>query len=395
MKKISIAMYSTVKGSGWKSDQICLLKENGKNKFSYLKYGIKRRKEKEAKNEKLSYIPMVLSSLYYRIANIFGAKKYYGYMLGEELFGLIYKNKILVDSSSLVLCKARPISIINKLTNSDKKIVLEYSEMHPEFMARVLLEEYIKFNISVKNRYIFTDVKAVNDSKIAIEKADKIIVLNKESKNSFINEGIDDTKLCVLNLPAKSRLNNNARIKLSTHGETTFISTAFHSFVKGTHRLLLAWREANITDSTLMIVGPLNKDIQQFIKDNGPFKRVKYTGRVDIKSLYSSLVRPVGISLSYAEGFSRSTLEYLEHGFPVIVSKVCTLDTIKNEVQGFIVDTNDNTKIVETLRLMAKDRNLYSELVSNIQSGHCMNLLTDEEYVEGLEQIFDEVINEN
>lgn len=390
-------MYSTVKGTGWKSSQFIYLKSSFLyKKYNLIFYGMKRRKEKEEEKETLSYLPMLASSIYYKLSKILNLKRHNGYILGEKIFGYLFSKKIKKENADILICKPRPLNIIK---NFNGKIILEYGETHPIFMKNKIEHDYSRFNITKKNQYIYNDPRAIKNSLEAIEHAHSVILLSEESKKTFTQFYDRIDKFKVISFPtniSKEIINQKKEKKIVQNSKTTYICTAFHSFVKGTHLLLEAWKKLDIENVELLIAGPLNPDMSQYVNENGPFKNVKFLGKVNINHLYNSIEKGVGVSLSHAEGYSRATQEYLEYGFPVIITQICSLDQIRDGIEGIIIDVNNEKKIIDAIKKMNEfDYYLYSRnnALSCIEELAIKNNV--DTYTSRIDTLIKEILNEN
>ncbi|WP_228763915.1 glycosyltransferase, partial [Vibrio parahaemolyticus] len=83
-----------------------------------------------------------------------------------------------------------------------------------------------------------------------------------------------------------------------------FVTTAHHSFVKGTHRLIEVWKNIKSKNATLYIVGDLHKDMTEYLNKTDVPDNVKIVGRKNIEDFYKNK-NIVGVSYSLAEGYSR------------------------------------------------------------------------------------------
>ena len=128
----------------------------------------------------------------------------------------------------------------------------------------------------INNKYIYGDPIYNNICKESFENADFIISISKVSLDTYRESGYDLKKFKLISL-AGTDFEKQKEI-ITGRKKRAFITTAFHSFIKGTHRLLLAWRKAEIRDIPLIIVGNLCEDIKQFIDENGPFDNVIFVG---------------------------------------------------------------------------------------------------------------------
>ncbi len=354
MKKISIAFYSTFKKPGWKSEQLEVLVPQLKKENMFCKgYGIKRFEAVQEQDLVLSIYPLVLSKILSKLKFFSFIKGYYPYLLGELLTGSFFSKKISRDSSSIVYLKPRPMHIVKECKKNGKTIVLEFGEMHPNDTCERLLSEYKKYDIH--REYIFTSKYAIEQSLVSIELADVIVVLSEESKKSFMRNGVTEDKIRVINLNLEKKYNGI----YSDEKEFAFVSTATHSFVKGTHSLLLAWRRANINNMKLHIVGDLSEDIIDFINVHGPFDNVIFSGKQDINEYYNKF-NFIGILNSLSEGFGRSVIEYMGYGFPVITTPVATCDLVENNVNGFVI--NDENELITALNYFSTSSNKYQEM---------------------------------
>lgn len=387
MVRLSILFYSTYFERGWKSSQLSkVVNEFDKRGELEAGYGICRASNSHPKLY-LSRVPMMTARVISRLSFLPFIKDYYGYVVGEMLTGLFYAKSISRDSSNVVYVKPRPSMVLDRCKKNDKKIVMEFGELHPYETRELLQKEYSDFDMNVK--YIFTSDYAIEDSVKSIDLADIIVVLSKASYKSFLKWGVPKERLRVINLgvaePAKLKSSLTEIDK-----EYAFISTAKHSFVKGTHRLLLAWREAAIPNMKLYIAGDLSDDIIDFIKREGPFDNVIYTGAIDVATVYPQK-NFIGILNSVAEGYARSVIEYLANGFPVIVTPVSTCDVVQSGINGYIV--NSQEELIEKLKYFSTSYPKYSEYSSNaINSAEGV---TTDKYVRELHGLIEEVCNEN
>lgn len=354
-KKISIAMYSTVKGKAFKGAQLELLVPRLVELGLLNKcYAINRR-DVEADEEyyRLSRIPVYINLIVSYLSKIFRFPYFYARILAQHSFGSVFSKEIAKDKASIVYCHDKPHSIVKQCKQEGKKVLLEYGELHCRTMYERLIKDYEKYNI--KSRYIYTNKYYVGQAEKSIEIADKILVLSNETKRSFIENGVEEKKLVVVNLGLTKRYDN----EYHSRKPFAFISTAHHSFVKGTHNLLLAWRLANITDIPLILVGAIGDDINEFIAKNGPFDNVIFVGYQNVDKYYQAY-NAVGILVSLAEGCPRSVIEYLGNGFPVIVTPCATCDVVVDGDNGFVVDYDNIEQIADKLSYFSNNKNQFN-----------------------------------
>ena len=189
--------------------------------------------------------------------------------------------------------------------------------------------------------------------------ADYIISISHVSEKTYRDAGYDMNKFKLISLagtdmPIQDLHNNRSR-------QRAFISTAYHSFIKGTHHLLRAWQKAEIKDIPLIIVGRICEDMQDFIKRFGPFKNVIYVGhQSNLKEWYKQF-DAVGILMSLSEGAVRTTPEMMSFGFPMIVSPDAACDIVRDGINGYVV-AGDEEELAERIQWFASDWNRVFEM---------------------------------
>ncbi|EMA9067715.1 glycosyltransferase family 4 protein [Vibrio parahaemolyticus] len=354
MKKISIAFYSTFKRPGWKSEQLeSLVPKLRQQNMFHKGYGLRFLRNEEEKDLFLSPLPLIVAKIIRTLSFLPFIKDYYHYLSGEHVFGLLFNKKLKNDDSNIVFLKPRPFNLVKSCKEHNKYVVLEFGELHPLDTYKRMKREYEKY--PTESEYIYTSKYAIDEAIKSIELADKIIVLSEESKQSFIRNGVPQEKIKKINLGLNEAYNKS----FDDRKPIAFVSTAKHSYVKGTHKLLLAWRKAEIKDTKLFIVGEVSKDIELFVEQFGPFENVIFTGKKNIHEFYQDY-NFVGILNSLSEGYGRVVVEYMGYGFPVITTPVATCDIVVEGVNGFIVENED--MLINALHKTKRDKELYRSM---------------------------------
>ena len=208
--------------------------------------------------------------------------------------------------------------------------------------------------------HIYGDKRYKQTVKASFDLADYIISISEVAENTYRSAGYDMNKFCRILLTGTDFPTQENIVE--TGKEKVFITTAFHNFIKGTHRLLLAWKEAQIKDKKLLVVGRLCEDMQEFIKKYGPFENVQFIGQINNLKEWYMQYDAVGVLISLSEGAVRVTPEMMSFGFPMIVSPDATCDIVRDGYNGKIVDPFDQDGLVEVLQYFAGDWNHVYEL---------------------------------
>lgn len=284
------------------------------------------------------------------ICKLFKLPKYYAYWVNIKMFDLLFSRKVANDSSSIVFTTPLLSKTVQMCKKKGKCVVVEAGNSEANREYTLISEEYAGFNI--KNKYIYGNPMYKNTCLKSYELADRIIPISKVSFNTYKQTGLYDLKLELIPLtntcfPITEQFNESRK--------KAFISTAYHSFIKGTHRLLLAWKKADISNIPLIIVGELHDDMQEFIAKYGPFNNVIFTGNINNLDIWYKDYEAVGILLSLSEGAVRVVPEMLSFGFPMITTIDASCDLVQDGFNGFIVNYKDEDIIIDKLHYFADD----------------------------------------
>lgn len=320
-----------------------------------------------------SYLPGLARILCVLLSRLKIVPEYYTYLLQHKAMDLLFAKRVANDKSSIVYAHCSYLKTIKKAKQKGKIVVTMAGNSEPIRENRRVLEDYNHFGI--KNRYIYGNTKYESIIKSSILLADRVISISKVSLATYVNAGYDASSFHLIPLtgtdfPVKSVASPKGKTK-------AFITTAYHNFVKGTHRLLLAWQKANINDIPLIVVGRLCEDMQEFIEIFGPFNNVIYVGHQrNVREFYNNY-DAVGILFSLSEGAGRVTPEMMSFGFPMIVSPDATCDIVEDGRNGYIVDTMNEEGLIERLKWFADDWQRVYDIRPNVLSSVSSRTIKD------------------
>lgn len=359
-RKILICFYSPFSGRGWKAQQLeKIVSFFRSNRVDFWGVGIRPASRLSSDplvvEFRLPLLFVFLAAKFKNIFSVFGIS-YFPYLIGERVFSWVARRQVRRSNARIMFCKPRPVELIEVAKQSGKLVLVEFGEMHPEFVRERLGAELVRFDIKSKN--IFLDSSACSDSLKALELADRVIVLSEASRDSMVRFGIDSARIVVAGLHFRGSPLLDCSVS-KKELPRVFVAVAEHSFIKGTHRLLEAWRAAGIVNCQLMIVGELSADMSEYVTKQGAFPNVVFTGHLDLGDFYNNF-NCVGVSVSLAEGYARVVYEYMSCGFPVVVSEVSTCDIVSDGHNGFVV--RSESQLVDALRCFSRDFELWDAM---------------------------------
>lgn len=388
MKKISIMMYSTLKGDSYKGRQLeYLLPQLSKLKILNNVFGLRlniiSKKEDKKYNARTTVLPLVVG---FFLRNLLRHTKYYyyPYLVGEKMIGIIGKKYLKKDNSDYIFLKPRPLSLIKEANKMGKFIIIEAGENHPRYTQEKCKIEMKKLKIKEDN--IFTDEKAVAEFEESLNYVNKVIVLSEFSKKTYLEKGIPEEKLIKINLGVDPLIEKKIR-KYDEKKRMGYVCVATHTILKGTHILINLWEKMNV-DADLILIGTITKEIEELLNTKKK-SNIILTGplnKKEIQKIYDKY-NTIGVLLSLSEGYPRVIAEYLYAGLPVITTETATCDYIKNGITGVVVPLENEEIIEKEILTLYKNKELY-----NKYSNNNFNRTIDDYKKEFLEYIENEVL---
>jgi len=133
---------------------------------------------------------------------------------------------------------------------------------------------------------------------------------------------------------------------------------------KNTYRILESIKNINDENVKYLICGQglLKSQYEDYIKENGLESRVRMLGfRKDVGNIYA--IADVYIMPSYREGLSKSMMEAMCYGLPIVASNIRgNIDLIGNEEGGVLCNPNKTTEFIDAILKLKNDNNLTEKL---------------------------------
>ena len=193
------------------------------------------------------------------------------------------------------------------------KILPERGSTHIEFQNDIVNEEYLLHNLNPRpiSNYV------IKKEKKEYEIADYITVPTEFARKTFLSKGFSKEKIIKIPYGVNLEEFNSANIKKDT--KFRIIYTGAVSIRKGTIYLLQAFDDLNLKNSELLIIGNIDKEIQNLIKKFKKNKSIIFNKAIkqsELSKYYS--ISDVFITCSIEEGLSMVQLQAMSCGLPVI-----------------------------------------------------------------------------
>jgi glycosyltransferase involved in cell wall biosynthesis len=272
------------------------------------------------------YIPRILPKRY---------RKWYNATI-QELYSKIVSHIIPKNSDCVIAWSGNALEIIRKAKKLNMISIVERGSSHIVAQEKLLQDEYKKRGIYLPN---IVHPKTIRREITEYNEADYISILSTFAKNTFIENGIKDTKLLVN--PCGVDLSSFRQIK-KDDDVFRIIHCGGISLRKGAPYLLQAFYELDLPDSELWLIGSMDDGVVQYFKkyNNG---RVMHKGPYLQSELYKYYSQGSIFSInSVEEGLGMVVLQAMACGLPVLCSdNTGGKDFITPGIDGFVVPTGD------------------------------------------------------
>ena len=285
--------------------------------------------------------------------------KMFDYLCSEKLKKLKFDKLIAFSGSSEKTLKFAKIV--------KAKSYLIRGSAHILSVKKILQSESKKCNATIQlpNKHLIR--REINEYKLA----DKIIVHSNFAFNSFVKEGIIKNKVSILPLGVDKVLKSNFFKKEKTHKQILYLGQV--SIRKGVHYLLKIFSSLNLKDVTLVIAGPVQKEMVHILKKYAVNTNIKILGRVGHSEKINLFKNSNIFCLPTLEdGFAKVLLEAAEYGNYLLCSKFSAGPDIidRNKNLGVIFDPRNEGEFIKKLLFSinyVKQNNTvkYTTIISN------------------------------
>lgn len=267
-------------------------------------------------------------------------------------------NEILHVRSGVGGCGLTDKARLNRI-----KIIVDHSILHPRDLEDILKKEYVRVGLNWRDDYNqkFWDV-ILSDC----NKADIILVNSEFVKSSFVNNGFNPDRIKVIywgvnekyiGLKTNYRIGNKIRLCFSGHFDIR----------KGAHIIIDALKllkyegiqfELNIFGYIKKsdFLDSLIKDVEEFINVYGFLPQEEMVKQIAQNDLF--------IFPTFAEGSSRSVMEAMALGIPVITTNNagCPITHLEN---GIIIECGNFVMLKDSILMLYNNPTLMKKIGEN------------------------------
>ena len=327
-----------------------------------------------------------------------------GSFLSETLPWLLKKGRILNDAQALTLrCEmfdkwvTRNIEPSNILHSQDgfclhtakkaKKegavFICDRGIIAGHKLQEITNSEYEKFGIIKDYPDVMINEKAKKEHKLA----DYILVPTQTVFNSLVEEGVEAEKIVVIPYGVDLKMFSGERKIDKKRFRIIFVGSV--SLRKGVHYLLEAWKNLNLSNAELVIIGDIENGIETIIKKyQDHFTHIPYINQRDLIDYY--LHSDVFILPSLAEGSARVIYEAMACGLPVIYTDMAG-SIARDQIDGFEINAYSVEDIMDKILYFYNHRDDIEDMGKNAKDW--IKNFTWESYRSKISQLYLNIIN--
>ena len=271
----------------------------------------------------------------------------------------IFSRSLSKDADFAYLWPGITPKTYKNIKNRGYKIIFESVNTHATNIKSILDAEYTRLKLPATHGIT---QQSTEEELERLALSDYIYTCSPMMTASYLDIGISQSKL----LKTSYGLSNSAILGdlIPKHHvnpyKPTFIFVGSIGVRKGVHLLLEYWTKAKL-NAKLKLVGSIEDALKplvtQYLADDS-IEHIPFTS--DLPSIYKSA--DVFILPSLEEGSPLVTYMALGAGLPVIVSPMGGGGIIEDGENGFVIAPHDESKWVESMRLMAESQELREKL---------------------------------
>jgi glycosyltransferase involved in cell wall biosynthesis len=273
---------------------------------------------------------------------------------------------------------------IERALDQGSKVITDHSIAHPETIERVLGPEYARYRLEcpINGRSRFWRMVLAD-----CEQADRIVVNSDYVKETFVENGFSPERISVVYLGVRSDF-LGVKDSYESGKKVKLLYTGHFELRKGARTLLDACQilKQRGVPFVLQVVGSMGSGKVAIMgRDLGD--EVEFVPYV-LKDVLRRYLAEADIFVfpTFAEGSSRSAMEALGAGLPVVTTKSCGVP-IEDGVNGVYVEPGDAETLADRIEELAADTNKRKLLGRAAYATVCRGY-TWADYAAGMMQVY-------
>lgn len=178
----------------------------------------------------------------------------------------------------------------------------------------------------------------------ALKKTDYILTLSNFAKDTLVENGINESKIFTVNLGINPSI-FKCKQKWNTNEKMTFLFVGTMTYRKGIDILLKAFKELQLPNVELVLVGPMADAKDVMNEYEGNYTYVPFLHHEELVKYYQKA--DVFVFPSYLDSWAQTVVEAMACGTPCIVSEHTGAKDAVQQGGGFVIPINDIVALKE------------------------------------------------
>jgi len=256
--------------------------------------------------------------------------------------------------------------IVRKAKSEATTIIGEAVNQHPEAVERLLSDEATK----LKLKRSVTSGKIQRSQLDELKSCDYLVCPSHLVKESFATRGFDAKNIVVIPYGVDLNRFQATRIAESVGHNSPFrvICVAQITPRKGHIYLLEAWKQLQLPNAELLLIGALSADMKKILhRYEGSFRYIPHVNNDSLRNYYSQSA--VFVLPSVEDGFAVVCGEAMASGLPVVTTENNGAAEIVTEgVDGFVVPIRSSEALAERIQELYNNAELRRNMAFNARS---------------------------
>ena len=272
-----------------------------------------------------------------------------------------------------------------KMKKQGAFFVLDRGIISASYLKELSIKEYGKYGIKKE----YADCYIMDRCHQEHLLADCILVPTNTVKQSLISEGIPSQKIEIIPYGVDLDFFKNV-------GENRILKDGFKilfvgeiGFRKGCHYLLDAWKQLNLKNAELILIGHVEKEFKTYLNQytGANFRIISYIAQNELKEYYKNA--SLFILPSLAEGSARVIYEAMACGLPVIYTEMSG-SIARNEIDGYEIPAFSTDAICEKISYLYNHKDLCIEMGK--QGKIWVQNYSKERYRANIQQVYKKIL---
>jgi len=304
------------------------------------------------------WIKEYLLRLHYKILNERGIE--FLFPLYSDLWQAFIKSRFSQCDIFHIMLHGTAIKLIRKAKDGNSIVVGEPVNSHPEVLNAILNEEYDILGIKKRLNIQKAQRRLIHEAGMC----DHLLAPSRFVRSSFIEKGLEPGRVHVIpyGVDSSNFFPLSKAEKTKSDSKFRVLCVAYISPRKGQVYLLDAWKELNLPNSELLLIGGISYEMKNVLANYaGLFRHIPNVPNKKLHHYYGR--SSVFVLPSVEDGFGVVISEAMACGLPVITTtNAGASDIIDHGKDGFIVPIRSSDDIANYLELLYREKELREQM---------------------------------